>query len=230
MPSLRELKKRLRSIRTTGQLAGAMRTVSTAKYSKVNAMSSGYGEYAGALTAMLADVRRCDSAFEDVKKRRSDDRDDFPLTDALPGKRLYVLLSGNRGLCGGYNHELFAYFENELAGCVGPHMIVAAGRMAAEFCREKGYAVHTEFAVSDVPTYEEAERLSCLLCGLYDSGEAESVDFVYQRFINMMRHEPATHAFLPVGGSGEDGGRARAQRGLPPRHGRGVRRAVQRRG
>lgn len=177
MATLRELKKRLKSTETTGQLAGAMRTVATAKYSKVSAVLNAYSPYAEALSKLGAGAA-------------------IPRGEKA-GLTVYVLLSGNRGLCGGYHHELFAFFSDVLKDA-DAYGVVPCGRMAAEYCREKGLKVLRETIPADVPTFDEAKALADYLIGLYASGEAETVEFVHQRFFNMLRQVPEKTRFLPA--------------------------------
>ncbi len=176
MPTIRELKKRLKSTETTGQLAGAMRTVATAKYSKVSAAHTAYSPYAAALSEL--------------------GRGALPEREKQTGVPVYVLLSGNRGLCGGFHHELFAFLSETLKG-ESEYALVPCGRMAAEYCREKGLPVLREFVSSDVPSFDEAKELAGYLAGIYASGEAVSIDIVYQRFYNMLRQVPEKTRFLP---------------------------------
>ena len=185
MATLRELKKRLKSTETTGQLAGAMRTVATAKYSKVSAVLGAYSRYAEAISPLGTGA--------------APDRED------KPGVKAVVLLSGNRGLCGGFHHELFNFLAEEMKAAEGIK-IIPCGRMAAEHCREKKLPVLEVFTVGDVPSFEDAKRLSEYLAGLYASGEAESIDFVYQRFVNMLKQIPERKRFLPAeaGGMNEE--------------------------
>ena len=182
MATLRELKKRLKSTETTGQLAGAMRTVATAKYSKVNGVFASYAPYADSLLALGSGTQ--------------------PARTDKPGVPVYVLLSGNRGLCGGFHHELFAFLSETLKQG-GEYLIVPCGRMATEHCREKKLPVLEEFTVGDVPTFDEAKRLADYLAGLYASGRAESIDFVYQHFVNMLKQVPETKRLLPADPGGE---------------------------
>ncbi len=83
MPSLRELKKRLKSAGTIEQLSGAMRTASTAKYVKVGSSLTCFSPYAAAL------------------KDARDLAGDAPGGTEEPDGRIVILISGNHGLCGG---------------------------------------------------------------------------------------------------------------------------------
>lgn len=190
MATLRELRKRLKSIRTTGQLAGAMRTVATAKYAKVSAVKYGFTRYASRLA-------------EAELTAGSVPREDMPEASEK-GKPVYVLMSGNRGLCGGYNHELFQFFTSIIKEEEEP-LIVTCGRMARDFCSEKKLPVIREFPVSDVPSFGEARDASVFLTELFDKGFASEVIFISQRFYNMLRQKPEKLRFLPAEEGADEG-------------------------
>lgn len=182
MAGLRELKKRLRSIRTTGQLAGAMRTVAAAKYSRVNAARAAYEAYASGFGKLLAQFGYAGLPAGDGAGER---------------RQCAVLLSSNRGLCGGFNTELMNLFYDEYRREAQAPMVIVCGKMAASFCKEKGIAVEREMMFSDLPTLEEARQLADYLRGLYESGAVCRVDCYYQSFVNMLRQTPVAKQILP---------------------------------
>lgn len=187
MATLRELKKRLQSVKTTGKLAGAMRTASTAKYSRASSLYAGNAAYADALAS--------------VAEGLTGEADAEALAETKP---LYVLIAGNRGLCGGYNHELFAYFNDILAKEQSAPAVIACGRMAIEYCRERGIAAG-EVSLSDVPTLEEAEALAERISEACSGGDVSAVA-VHQGFINMLKHVPRTTYLLPAEAEGDKDG------------------------
>ena len=180
MATLRELRKRLRSVRSTGALAGAMKTVSTAKYSRLSSALQAGSEYA-----------RCCDTLVSMAGGLDIDRDSLRGAPAL-----YVLFSGNRGLCGGYNSELFAFFSDLRRDLPDSCVYAACGRTAREYCREKGIKLAYEFDIPDVPTFEDARRVSEYFRCLYSEGAVSEIIFVYQKFENMLKQTPATSVFL----------------------------------
>ena len=107
MAALRELRKRLKSVRATGQLAGAMRTVAAAKFSRANAARTA-GEPYAALCRELVALAGAPAPEE-------------PAAGAAAGPRCAVVLSSNRGLCGGFNTELLTmFFERTRAPLSSP--------------------------------------------------------------------------------------------------------------
>lgn len=190
MAALRELRKRLKSVRATGQLAGAMRTVAAAKFSRANAARTA-GEPYVALCRELVALAGAPAPEE-------------PAAGVAAGPRCAVLLSSNRGLCGGFNTELMALFFERYRQADPRPLVIACGRMAAAFCREKGIPVEREFTLSDIPTFAETHALTACLRRLYEDGAVSGVDLYCQRYGNMLRQTPACEPLLPPE-AGEEG-------------------------
>ena len=183
MATLADLRKRLRGIQTICQLAGAMRTVSSAKLARINAVSYAFSPYAQGCRELQ------EASGAGIR----------PVADAAE-KALVVLLSGNRGLCGSYHNELFSFFHSiELTGDA---CFVTGGKMAAAHLKEKGIPVEEEFRVSDVPEYSEAEALTNRLLSMYLSGSVNRVLFVYSEAVNAMTQTPKCMELLPGSSSG----------------------------
>ena len=190
MAGLQELRKRLRSIRSTGQLAGAMRTAATAKYARLNRVRGDFSPYAQACEDMLrhlggSGIRR---ETEEIRRR-----------DAV------VLMSSNRGLCGGFNAEFLRFAEPLLRGEAQSTLLLVGGRHTAGALRELGFTPE-EFPLSDVPAYGEIHAIAERAKALYTSGKAESVLVLYQRFQNMMLQIPARQQLLPEEGAAAGAG------------------------
>lgn len=194
MPGLREMRKRLGSIRTIGQLTGAMRSAAAAKFARSNAAFSAYREYGEACGKMLS---RYGCTVSTPKETAGKPRD------------CIVLFGGNRGLCGGFNTELFGFFAKKYGEYAEAPIVLCCSKKASAFCRERGINTEREFMVSDIPAYEELRELSAYVRELYASGEAESVSFIYQSFVNMLTQTPVRRRLLPPedpsGAQDEDG-------------------------
>ena len=109
MAGLQQLRKRLKSIRATGQLAEAMRTAATIKYSRVSKVREEFTPYASGSADMLSLLGRFGICRE---------------ADRIAPKNCLVLFGSNRGLCGGFNAELFRFMDRVLAAeDEAPHII-----------------------------------------------------------------------------------------------------------
>lgn len=184
MASLRELKKRLGSINTVGQLAGAMRTVSAAKFSRVSNIRSGFLPYARSCDAML---RRFGAAVAEA----------IPCGNPeAPG--CCVVMAGNRGLCGGYNVEILSYAAEYLRSLPADCRIVAVGARAETSLREGGFSVERTFILPDVPEFAACGELFSWLREAYTAGEISSVSLIYHEFVNMLTRKPTVRQILPM--------------------------------
>ena len=187
MAGLKELKRRLDSIRKIEKVAGAMKSAATAKYSVLSKLSSSLSEYSLSVKELLSELGLA-GAFEGKKT---------PERDA---PSLFVIISGNRGLCGGFNYELFSFFTNiylsEKEKGTAP-LVVTCGKKSKEYCASNSIVLEKSYETQDIPEYETAKELSEYLCNEYREGRIKSVRIVYQKFENVMSQKPDCKYFLP---------------------------------
>ena len=184
MPTLREYKKRLKSAETISQLSGAMRSASMAKYMKLSAANDAFAPYAEALEGFA---------------RTAGGEARAPAAEGT----LWVLLSGNHGLCGGYHHELFSFFSGRLGKSGPDDGFITCGQKGYDFCRTKKLPTEEHFRFEDIPAFDDARALSA---SIREHARGRRVVVVYQRFYNMLKCLPET-AELPAGAAEtEDGG------------------------
>jgi len=194
MAGQRELKKRLNSVKTAGQLAGAMRTVSAAKFSRVDSLKKNYAAYSEACLNM---ARLFGSEL--TSSIVCGDREAPPC---------YVVIAGNRGLCGAYNIELCDFAERTLKALDGRFRLVTIGRMAEAAMREAELTVSDTFTLPDVPSHDDAMKLLSYLRNGYTDGKHSSVHIIYQKFYNMLTQRPDCTQVLPLTGDGSAEGKA----------------------
>ena len=190
MATLQELKKRLAGIRMTGQMAGAMKTASAAKFARINGELSRFGEYSSVCREMTA---RFGGALSAV----------FPPVNPF-SPPCFILLGSNRGLCGGYNTGLYEYADRILAE-TGEYRLIVTGRHAVSRYREAGIVPDGEFILPDTASFDDAEPVLALAKELYFRGEVSRVEILWQRFVNTLNQEPSRHTLLPVSASEMDG-------------------------
>lgn len=178
MSAIKDLKKRLSAVQSTKQLTSAMKTVSSIKFSRINNILGGFREYSANFKKIMEDI----GAYE------SDENEALKTT-------LYVLISGNRGLCGGYNIELFSYFD-EIVKKTRDALFMACGKKAIEHCRQKDIPLLAAFDLPDIPDYSVSENLYKVLRSFLDEGRVDRVLFVCQKHINLLKRQPQTIAFL----------------------------------
>lgn len=191
MAGLRELKNRLSSIQTVGQLSGAMRTVSAAKYSRVSSVRNQFGPYAAACTELM------DTFGEELAQAIPCGNPEAP--------KCYVVLAANRGLCGGFNVEITSYATELLKQEKGPYRLITVGKKAESSLKEAGFRIDEAYSLPDVPGFDDCRGLLNSLKEAYVAGEISAVHMVYQKFINMLSREAVISQILPMGASKASG-------------------------
>lgn len=184
MPSLLELKKHLHSIQMTGQLAGAMKTVSAAKLNRLNGALQSFSAYQSLCQKMI------DRFGNDLATMLPCPDPDAPVC--------YVLLGANRGLCGGYNIELYSYTDTVLAKDEKDKLFIVVGKHAIAHYQSTAWPIHRSLVLPDNLRYEDCMALLDEITSLYETGAVSAVVLVYQKFVNMLTQVPTTHCLLPL--------------------------------
>ena len=161
MAGSKEIKRRIESVQNTRQITSAMKMVSASKLRKVQAKLGSGDSYRNKLSRLLANLS------ENV-----DDITDIPLLEIREVKSIGLLIiTSNRGLCGGYNHHLlkqaleFCEAKKALGIDLG---IIAVGKKAEEFFLRRGIRVDKAFLdFSDIGEQEDALKLSEMLKEAY---------------------------------------------------------------
>ena len=185
MASLREIRRRIRSISSTAQITRAMQMVAASKMRK-------------AQQATLT-TRPFGQLLYRIQRRATTHSHDFthPLLAVREiRKRAVILVGTDKGLCGSLNTNLFraaAQFDPETT------VYIAVGRRAAQFIARTRRHLVAEFTVTDSPRFAEARPIAAFVRDLFLKGEVDQVQIVATRFINTMTQQPGTVEFLPIG-------------------------------
>jgi F-type H+-transporting ATPase subunit gamma len=185
MPSTRDIRRRIKSVKNTAQITKAMQMVAAAKMRKAQQAALVGRPYADLMNAILAEAGPRIASFK------------HPLMEIREvKKRAVIVVSSDRGLCGGLNSNLF----REVAKLdKNTTVFVTAGRKAAQFIARTKRQLAAEFTYKDAPTFAEARAISKLAQDLFLKGEADSVDILFTQFVSTLVQQPKTIPFLPVG-------------------------------
>jgi F-type H+-transporting ATPase subunit gamma len=185
MPSTRDIRRRIKSVKNTAQITKAMQMVAAAKMRKAQQAALVGRPYADLMNAILAEAGPRIASFKD------------PLMEIREvKKRAVVVVSSDRGLCGGLNSNLFreaAKLDKNTT------VFVTAGRKASQFIARTKRQLAAEFTYKDAPTFAEARAVSKFAQDLFLKGEADSVDILFTQFVSTLVQQPKTIPFLPVG-------------------------------
>lgn len=197
MSAINKLRRRLESAETIRQISDAMRSAATAKYTRLSAALDAFSPYA----REIGRIR--DAACESGEDAETAETTETNADAGDAGASLYVLVSGNRGMCGGYHHDLFSYFsaDQRARGAT----VATCGKKAYEYCVKRKIPVEKSFDVPDIPGFDAACEIAGYARELYSSGRICRLFFCYQRFFNMIRSEPRTDELFPGIGCGSGG-------------------------
>jgi F-type H+-transporting ATPase subunit gamma len=185
MPSTRDIRRRIKSVKNTAQITKAMQMVAAAKMRKAQQAALVGRPYADLMNAILAEAGPRIASFK------------HPLMEIRAvRKRAVIVVSSDRGLCGGLNSNLFRE-----AGKLDKNttIFVTAGRKASQFVARTKRQLAAEFTYKDTPTFAEARAVSKFAQDLFLKGEADSVDILFTNFVSTLVQQPKTIPFLPVG-------------------------------
>ncbi len=185
MPSTRDIRRRIKSVKNTAQITKAMQMVASSKMRKAQLAALAGRPYATLMNSMLADATANSVDFS------------HPLLEKRTGgKHAVILVSTDKGLCGALNANLTreaARFDKDTT------VFIAAGRKAAQFISRTRRQLAAEFTYKDAPLFAEARAISKFAQDLFLRGEVDSVEVLYTNFISTLVQKPDAKPLLPVG-------------------------------
>jgi F-type H+-transporting ATPase subunit gamma len=185
MPSTRDIRRRIKSVKNTAQITKAMQMVAAAKMRKAQQAALVGRPYADLMNEVLAQAAARTAAFE------------HPLMEVREvKKRAVIIVSTDRGLCGGLNGNLLreaAKFDRNTTSFIG------AGKKGAQFIARTKRQLAAEFTYKDTPQFAEARAISRFAQDLFLKGEVDAVDILYTNYVSTLVQQPKTVSFLPVG-------------------------------
>ncbi len=200
MPSTRDIRRRIKSIKNTAQITKAMQMVASSKMRKAQLAALAGRPYATLMNDVLAAVAENAGDFS------------HPLMAVRPIKKTaVVLITTDKGLCGALNSNLLreaAKFDKDTT------VYVCAGRKGGQFVSRVKRNLGAEFTYKDSPAFNEARSISKFVQKLFLDGEVDCVEVIFTNFINTLVQKPEVRRLLPIreiqgveaGVSGEGGG------------------------
>ncbi|HYZ83346.1 MAG TPA: ATP synthase F1 subunit gamma [Bryobacteraceae bacterium] len=194
MPSLIDLRRRIRSVRNTQQITKAMKMVSAAKLRRAQERVVAARPYSASMAQMLSNVI---TAIADA----GDEATSALMMDR-PEKRIQVILiTSDRGLAGAFNSNLnrgaqHFMMERQATSTVE---IEALGRKGRDYFRKRGFTISGEYLhVTFKPSYEVAQRVAKKVTERLLNDEIDAVYLIYNEFKSVMSQKLAIHKILPV--------------------------------
>ncbi|MCL0028141.1 ATP synthase F1 subunit gamma [Peptococcaceae bacterium] len=188
MASARDIRRRIKSVKKTQQITKAMKMVAAAKLRRAQEAAIAARPYAVKLTEVLGRVA---NAAGDVS---------HPLLEVRDEKKVaYIVITADRGLCGGFNSNTIRYAVRELKNIDNPS-IIAVGRKARDYFKrlDNVQMAASYVGLGEYVHFGQAQEIAKFVIEKYTEGEFDSVYLVFSEFINTLTQRPTKQKLLPV--------------------------------
>ena len=191
MSSLREVKDRIASVRSTLKITSAMKLVASSKLRKAQRTIEALRPYEATLTRILSCLPGEFSAQAAPSPEMTDGA-------SAPLPVILLAISSNTSMCGAFNANVIKLALDTLKGIDGPVQVWSFGKKITEALRKAGMPAARDYTeVVTHPSSDEVASISGELRSLYESGKVGRVILVYNHFVSTGRQIALTEGFLP---------------------------------
>jgi F-type H+-transporting ATPase subunit gamma len=190
MPALIDIRRRIRSVKNTQQITKAMKMVSAAKLRRAQEAMFAARPYARKMREVLNSlVTRAQPSLHPLLQERGDDR------------ILLVVITADKGLCGGFNANIIrtaARFLEDRRGAKDLALELV-GRKGRDFFKRRSYKVRAEHVgVFQALRYPTAQQIAEELIRAYIAGQADQIYLVYNEFKSVIQQKVIVQRLLPI--------------------------------
>ncbi len=193
MANLKAIRDRIKSVKNTKKITEAMRLVAAAKVRRAQEQVTATRPFADNLAKVLYSLQNR-LQFEDVN---------LPLLMQREVKCVGLLvISGDRGLCGGYNTNVIRRAEQrakELKAEGIDYKFVLVGRKATQYFERRDQPIDKSYiGLEQIPSSAEAASIGDKLLSLFLSETVDRVELIYTRFVSLISSRPVIQTLLPL--------------------------------
>ncbi|HUG10720.1 MAG TPA: ATP synthase F1 subunit gamma [Opitutaceae bacterium] len=199
MPSTRDIRRRIKSVKNTRQITKAMELVAASKMKRAQQSALAGHAYAMLMSEMLGALESRIEGFE------------HPFLTPRPVKtRGIMLITTDKGLCGPLNSNLFRLVTE----IKEPATFVTAGRKGAQFISRTKRNLAADFPISDKVNFSEVREPAQFLTKLFLDGTIDTVEVMFSWFKNTLVQVPIVLPLLPIANLHETIAAIRRQKGI----------------
>ncbi len=191
MAGAKEIRTKISSIKSTQKITSAMEMVAASKMRKAQDRMAASRPYAEKMRQVIGHVALANPEYK------------HPFMQAREVKRIgYIIVSSDRGLCGGLNTNLFRRLVREIreereAGREISYCLI--GNKALGFFKRVGGDVRAQVThLGDAPELEALIGPVKVMLDAYSEGEIDEIRLAYNEFVNTMTQQPVTHTLVPL--------------------------------
>ena len=195
MPNLKELKNRISSVKSTRKITSAMKMVAASKLRRAQELAESSRVYAESLSFIL-------SSLAGNTKNSAD------LPEILTGREnskisLLIINSSDRGLCGGFNSNLFRNAKKWISDQQGQGKsvkIMTVGKKASSFYKKTDLDIVASFEDlnSNDRQLQVSEEIKNKIMELFESNEIDEVSILFNKFVSAISQEPTYQSLIPL--------------------------------
>ena len=195
MPNLKELKNRISSVKSTRKITSAMKMVAASKLRRAQELAESSRVYADSLSFIL-------SSLAGNTKNSAD------LPEILTGREnskisLLIINSSDRGLCGGFNSNLFRNAKKWISDQQGQGKsvkIMTVGKKASSFYKKTDIDIVASFEDlnSNDRQLQVSEEIKNKIMELFENNEIDEVSILFNKFVSAISQEPIYQSLIPL--------------------------------
>jgi F-type H+-transporting ATPase subunit gamma len=187
---MREIKIRIKSIKETRQITKAMKLISAAKLKKARQQLELTLPYFNRVRTTIADILKhsgnIDSRYFDLRHQK-------PVR-----KKGYIIITGDKGLAGGYNHNVIKLAEDTI-GSDKQALLMVAGFIGRNYFIRENYNVMQDFQYGvQNPTVFRAREIAETALQMFSRGEVDEVDLIFTEMVSAIKLDPVIMKLLPL--------------------------------
>ncbi|WP_294951161.1 ATP synthase F1 subunit gamma [Sulfurovum sp.] len=197
MANLKEIKRKISSVKNTQKTTNAMKLVSSAKLKRTEELARRSRVYAAKLTELIEEIA------QKMQNASAEGLDNiFFQANDTPKKIDIVFITADKGLCGGFNSQTIKRINQLIAEYQGQGIKVrlrAVGRKGIDYFKFNGVELNNEIVgLSAAPDYKQSSEFIAEVVESYVNGETDRIVLVHNGYVNMISQEIRQDQVLPV--------------------------------
>jgi F-type H+-transporting ATPase subunit gamma len=191
MPSLIDLRRRIRSVKNTQQITKAMKMVAASKLRRAQERIMSARPYALQMQRVLSSVAtRVDSSIHPLLEARALGTD---------SKTLAIIVTGDKGLCGSFNTNVIKAGATFVVDTPGQSLLGLVGRKGRDFFGRRGYpVVFEQIGIFQKLQFESARSIAQTAVDAFVTGEVDRVVLIFNEFKSVMTQRVVVDQLLPI--------------------------------
>ncbi|KAL7618581.1 hypothetical protein Lser_V15G00125 [Lactuca serriola] len=196
--NLRDIRQRIATVKNAQKITEAMKLVAAAKVRRAQEAVVNGRPFSEALIDVIYSINQ-QCQLEDV---------DIPLTDVRPVKKVaLVVITGERGLCGGFNNIILRKAETRIAELKNlglDYTVISVGKKGnSYFLRRPSVSVDRFIEGEGFPSVKDSQVIADDVFSLFVSEEVDKVELLYTKFVSLVKSNPVIQTLLPLSAKGE---------------------------